>query len=227
MADTRPSQQGVTLLHFVNCPSENCLSFFHIRHNRMHQMRQGLVRRQLNHLWIYHQHANLIRSSCHQHRHNDRIKAYTFASTSSACDEKMWHGSEINRHRISADILTEINRNLHVSTFGVSLLHHFTQTYHLPVCVGDLNANRIFSRNRGNDPNARNTECDCEVIGKICNFGEPQACFKLNLVLRDDWASLNLYNAHFKTKVGKGFFEYLRPFTNFSLLFIKLELFRR
>ncbi len=61
-------QQGVPLLHLLDGPGQNRLGLPHVGHHRVHQVRQPLVRAQLDHLGVDHQHPHFVGPARHQHR---------------------------------------------------------------------------------------------------------------------------------------------------------------
>ena len=61
-------EQRVAFFHFLDGPGQNRLGLAHVGHDRVHQMRQGFIRAQLDHLRIDEQHPHFVGPSRHQDR---------------------------------------------------------------------------------------------------------------------------------------------------------------
>ena len=164
--DSATGQQVVSLLHLVDGPCQNRLGLFHIRDDGMHEVRNPLVRTQLNHLRVDHQHANLIRSSRGEYRQNERVQADAFSRARSTCDQQVRHLRQVDGHRPPADILAQEEWNPHRLGFFRAAFDQLPQPHHDAVLVRDLNTDRILSGNRRDNSHGRDTQCDRQVIGK-------------------------------------------------------------
>ena len=218
-------EQGIPLLHLLDGPGEDRLGFLHVGDHRVHQVGQRLVRRELDHLGIDHQHQHLVRPPRHQHRHDDRIQADRLAGTGPAGDEKVGQGGHVNHHRIAGDVLPEVDRDLHAAALGLGLLDHFAEADHLPSRVGHLDADGILAGDRCDDTDARHAERDGEIVAEVRDLGEPQAGLQFDLVLRDHRARLDLDNLHLEAEFGKRLLEHAGPLANLLLLLLHLQVF--
>ena len=79
-------------------PLEDAGRLLHVGDDGMHQVRQGLVRRQFDHLRVDHQHSNLIGPAGHQHRDNNGVETDTLAGTGPSSDQQVRHARQIDGH---------------------------------------------------------------------------------------------------------------------------------
>jgi hypothetical protein len=137
------------------------------------------------------------------------------------------HARHVDDHRVARHVLAEEDRNLHRAALRLRLLDHLAKPDHLPGGVGHLDPDRVFAGDRGHDPDARYAEGDCEVVGEVCDLGQPEARLELDLVLRDHRAGLDLDHLHLEAELGEGLFQHFGPVADLLLLLVELEVFRR
>ena len=227
MAHPGAGEQLVALLHFFHRPGQNRLGLAHVGHDRMHQVRQVFVGAQLDHLRVDHQHANLIRPPRHQHRHDDRIEANALAGAGAAGDQQVRQGGQVDDQRVARHVFAQEQRNPHLLRLADGLLHHFAEAHQLPLGVGDLDADRILSRNRGHDAHARHAQRNRQVVGQARNPAQPQPGFELDLELGNHRAGLDFHHANVKAEVGEGFFQNPGFAANLFFLLLETERFAR
>ena len=153
---TSSSQQFVPLLHFFHGPGKDRFSFSHVRDDGMHQVRQGFVTAQLDHLWIDHQHANLVGAACHQDRRDNCVQADTFSRSRTAGNQQVWERGQVDGERASRNIFTQEERNPHFSQFSVRIFHYFSKPDQMPLFIGHLDSHGILSRDGGHHADTGN-----------------------------------------------------------------------
>ena len=226
VADAHLRQEGVALLHLLHRPGKDRLRLLHVGDDRVHEMGERLVRRQLDHLRVDHQHSHLVRAAGHDDREDERVETHALPRAGPTGDEEMGQRGHVDDHRIARHVLAEEQRDLQRLRLGLCFLHHLPEADHLPGRVGNLDADRVLAGDRGDDPDARHAQGDRQIVGEVDDLRQAQARLELDLVLRNDRAGLDLDDADLESELGEGLFEHPRPFPHLVLLLVLLQMLR-
>ena len=148
MPHTAASQQVVTLFHFVHGPTENGFGLFHVGDDRVHQVRDAAVRRELDHLRVDHQHLHLIRTAAQQDRQDQRVETDALARSRPTGNQEVRHFGHIDDHRLATHVLTEEQRDRLRFKVGLAGLQQLLQTNHDTHVVGDFDSHRVLAGDR-------------------------------------------------------------------------------
>ena len=128
---------------------------------------------------------------------------------------------------LPATSLPKIDRNAHLLDAAVGLFDHFAQADQLPLVVGNLDADRVFAWNGGDDANAGHAQGNGQIVGQAGDFRQPQARFEFDFVLRDDRPGFDFDDFHFEAETGERLLQHLGLLTHFFFVFFEMNGFTR
>lgn len=201
------SQQVVPLFHLLDGPRQYGLGLFHVGDDRVHQVRNAFVRRQLDHLRVDHQHLHLVRAASHQDRQDQRVEADALARAGAAGDQEVRHLAEVDDHRPPADVLAEKQRDAFLLDVAGAGFDQLAQADHHLRLVRDFHADGVLAGDRRDNTHGRHAQRDREVVLQRDDFVEPQSSFQSQLELRDDRAGVDLVDLHVQAELLERLFE--------------------
>ena len=213
-------QQAVAFLHLVDGPRQDRLGLFHVRDDRVHQVWQPPVTRQLDHLGVDHQHPHVVRPARHQHAANDRVEAHRFPGPRPPGDQQVRHLRQINHQWVARNVLAQEHRDVHPVRLVAGFFDHVADADDLPRLVGHLDADGVLARDRCDDPHAGHPQPDRDVVGQPRDLRQPQAGLQLDLILGDHRAGFDLDDADVVSEFGERLFEQPRLAADFVQLFV-------
>ena len=219
----RPGQEPDGAFHLLDGPAEDRLGLPHVGHHGVHEVRDGLVGAQLDHLRIDQQQPDFVGPAGHEDRDDDRVQTDALARAGAAGDEQVRQRGEIDDHRAAGHVLAEEDRDPHGLDAAVGLFHHLAEADELPLGVGHLDSHRVLAGDRGDDPHARHPQGDRQVVGQPGDPAQSQPRFELDLELGDHRAGLDLDDADVEAEVGEGLFQDLGLPPDVLLLLVEGE----
>lgn len=162
---------------------------------------------EFDHFGVDHQHADVARGAGHQHRHDQGVQADALTGSGPAGDEQVRHLGEVDREGVTADVLTEENRDPHFLDVGGASLDQLAEADHDPFVVGDLDADGVLAGDRRDDADRRDAQRDREVVLEGGDLGDAESRFEFEFELGNDRTGVDFGDLHVQAEFGEGAFE--------------------
>ncbi len=138
----------VALLHLLDEPGECGGGLLRLRDDRRDEVRDPLVRGELDHLRVDQDHPHLLRRRAAEQRHEHRVDEARLARTGRAGDQQVRHLRQVGADEIALDVLAEPDHQRMLVLPGRRRVQHVGQANHLTVGVGDLDTDRGLAGDR-------------------------------------------------------------------------------
>ena len=156
---------------------------------------------------------DFIWCSMKENAQNDGVGADRFTGTGCTCNDHMRHFCHIADNGISGDVLSNSKCQLALGISKQITFQDFPQGNRIPVAVRNFNADSCPSGNWRFNSHAFGSKCQCNVVGKPCNFGDLYASGRLYLILCNSRAPVNTDNTHLYSKAFQRCKQCIRIFT--------------
>ena len=142
----------VALLHLLHEPRECRGSFLRLRDDRGDQVRDALVRGELDHLGVDEDHPYLVGSGPGQQRDQHRVDEARLTGTGGTGDEQVGHLREVGGDEITFDVFTQTDDQRVLVLARRPGGQDVGEPHHLAVAVGDLDPHRGLTRDGCQQP---------------------------------------------------------------------------
>ena len=174
-------------LHLADDPLQCVRRLLRVRDDRRNEMRNALVRSQLDALRVDQHHAHLIWGGTHQNAGDQGVHAPAFARPGGPCHQHMGHFGQVCADISALDVLTQPHHHGVVVAAGRGRAEHVTEADHLAVGVGDLDADRRLPRDRREDADVGTRDRVRNVLAQSRDSFDLDAWAELDLVTRHGW----------------------------------------
>ena len=189
MPVTEVRQIVVTTVHLLDDPLQCVGCLLRVRDDRRDQVRDPLVRRQLDPLGVDEDQSHLVGRGPHENRGDETVDAARLSGASGTGHEQVRHAREVGHHEAALDVLAERSRQRMVIARRGTAAQDIPQCDQFTVRVGDLDADGLLAGDRTEDANigARNRVGD--VLAQRGDALDLDAWPELDLVARDGRAA--------------------------------------
>ncbi len=150
-------------------------------------MRDVVINRELEHLGVDHDEFAFVRCELVDERHDHRVDGDRFARAGGAGDQHVRHARQVGDDRLAGDVLAEHQRQARLGLLVDVVLQQLAQVDRLAVRVGQLDAERVASRDH-RYPRRDGAHAARDVVRKADDARGFDARRRLQLVQRDDRA---------------------------------------
>ena len=147
-------------------------------------MRDAIIDRQLDHLWVDEHELHLIRAAMINDARDDGIDAHALAAAGRACDQKMRGFRQIGHDRLPGDVLSQGHKDVALAMLKGIAGKHIMKRHRGRLRIRDLDADRRFSGDRGFDADMCRLKRHGELIRKSFDLAHADAHFRLELETR-------------------------------------------
>jgi hypothetical protein len=184
IARTVGVEQFVSPLHLHDGPFERLGRVLVAGHHRMPEMGQCVVDRELHHLGIDHQHAELFRRIPIDQTRDDPIDAHGFSGARGAGDEQVGHLAQVSDHRLPLEIATQRDGERRPGPIPLRRVEQLSEGHDLRRGIGNLHSHGRLPRDRSDDANGLGPHGEGQVIGQRGDPSDFHARGGSDLVLR-------------------------------------------
>ncbi|MGC0399868.1 hypothetical protein RKD27_002512 [Streptomyces sp. SAI-126] len=175
----------VAQVHLPHDPLERLGGPLRVGDDRRDQVRDALVGRQLHPLGVDEDHAHVLGRRAHHDGSDQAVNARRLTGTGGSGDEHVRHLRQVGHHIAALDVLAERHQHGVLVLGGGREPQHVTEVDHLPVGVGDLDADRGLAGDRADDPHVRAGDGVRDVLGERGDPLDLHGGSELDLVARD------------------------------------------
>ena len=188
-------EQLVAALHLVDRPAQRVRGLLHVGDDRQQHVRDAVERRELDHLRVDHQQAQLFGRALEQQRREHDVEADALAGAGRAGDDHVRHLARGRRRRLPAMSLPSTTGSGPVCFSTALVLDELAQVHGLALLVRQLEADAGLARDRRDDAHLLAASAHREIVGEAGDLGDLGAALRLELVHRDDRAGVDLVDA--------------------------------
>ena len=138
----------VAHVHFFDDPLQRLGGLLRVRDDGRDEVRNALIRRELDALRVDEDEANLCGSCPHQNRGNHRVDERRFTGARCTRDEKVGHFGEVRDNELPLNVFTHTNRHRVVCRDCLRGTQDVTERDNVAIGVGDFDSNRRLAGNR-------------------------------------------------------------------------------
>ncbi len=154
----------VATLHLVDGPLEREVRLLRIGDDGQKEMRDALVDRELDHLRVDHDHADLFGRGVEEEGADHAVDGHRLAGARRAGDEEVRHACEVDGDRRTGDVLAEAHRELALRLVDALVGEDLLEVHLGALLVRHLDATRAATRDRRDDAHAHRLERHREVV---------------------------------------------------------------
>jgi hypothetical protein len=147
IAHPERGHQLIATLHLGHAPAQRVRCFLHVGDDRREQMRDALVHRELQHLRIDHDQADVLGRRLVEQREDHRVDGRRFTGARRAADQQVRHAGEIGNHRRTADVLAQHQRQWRGHLVVSLRLDDLPERHQLALLIGNFEADGRLARN--------------------------------------------------------------------------------
>ena len=184
VAHARLLHVQVALLHLLDQPLEGGRGLLRLRNDRGDQVRDALVRSQLDHLGIHEDQADVLRGRAGEQRHQHRVDEGGLTGTGRAGHQQVRHLLHRGRDEVALDVLAQADKHRVLVGGHLRRVEHVAQSDHLAVAVRHLDAHGGLARDRGQQAYVVRRYRVRQVGLQVGDLGDFHAWAELDLVAR-------------------------------------------
>ena len=185
VAEAEEGKVVVSTVHFRDDPLEGIGGLLRVRDDRRDEMRNALVRRQLNPLRIDENKTHFIRGRPHEHRGDERVDAARLACARGPGDEDVGHLREVRADEAALDVLAERGHHWVLLPFCCLASQDIAKEHQLTVGIRDLDPDRLLPRDRTENPDVGTRHCVRDVLAQRRHSFDLDARAELDLIARN------------------------------------------
>ena len=144
-------------------------------------MGNTLIDRQLQHLGIDHDKAQLFRRGLVEHGEDHDVHPYRLARASSPRHQQVGHLGKIDHHRFTGDILAQHHGQRAVGITKTLRIEHFLEIDGLPLGIGQFDTDIRLARDHLHNPHTDRREGTGQVAGETGDLARLHAWRQIQL----------------------------------------------
>ena len=141
-------QVVVTHVHLFDDPLQRLGRLFRVRDDGRDEVRDALIRRELDALGVDENHADFGRRCLHEQRGDHRVDERRLSGTGCTRDEKVRHLGEVRDDKLALDVFSNSDRHRVPRGDGGGRSQHIAEGDDIAVGVGNLDADGGLTGNR-------------------------------------------------------------------------------
>src|SRR5580704_5028897 len=212
----------IPALHFLRRPQQGGRGLLRIDDHRHQQVWNIFVDRQLEHLWIDQDQANVVGGSIEQNRRNHRVERNRLTRSGRAGDQQMRHFGEVGGDRTPRDILAERDSELALRRREFLGFENLAQKNALAFAIRNLDSDHGLAWHRRLDSYRGSPQSHREVVGEIDDLAYLDAGARFEFVHRDDRAWLHFDHATLDAEVRELLLEHARATLELTLVHLRV-----
>ena len=182
LAHARGLHIHVALLHLLHQPLEGRGGLLRLGNNGRNQVRDALIRRELDHLWVDEDQAYLLRGGAGKQRDQHGVHERGLTGTGSAGNQQVRHLLHGKGRVFALNILAQANQHWVRGRRHAGRVQDLAQVDHFAVWVRNLNTHCGLARNRGEQAQVIGSHGIGQVGLQVRNLRNLNAWSKLNLI---------------------------------------------
>ncbi|CAB4870105.1 unannotated protein [freshwater metagenome] len=178
-------QVVVAHVHLFDDPLQRLGRLFRVRDDGRDEVRDSLVRRELDALGVDKNHANFGRRCLHEQRGDHRVDERRLAGTGCTRHEKVGHFGKVCDDELTLDVFSNADRHRVPRGDGRGRTQHIAEGDDIAVGVGDLDTNRGLAGDWGEERDLVRRDRVFDVARQGGNPFDLDALREFDLVARD------------------------------------------
>ena len=164
-------------------------------------MRQRVVNLHLDHLRVDHDQPQILRREAVEDTREDGVNAHALTRSRRPSHQPVRHGCKVCDDRVPVHILAQRDRDAPFRVHELLALQQLPQRHLLLLRIRDLDAHRVFPRNRRKDVDALRPRRPCDVALVAGDPVHPHTLRRIHFIARDRRAFRDVPTRHRDAKL--------------------------